>query len=375
MMVPAVLLVVACGYCLALTIVCRRYRQAPPIAAADAAGKRAAISILKPAHGAPSNFAENLRSHAAQDYSEFEILVGVREGDEAARNAVLELRLEFPQRRIEAVVCAPGECGVNPKIAVLEELGKRASHPVWVVSDADIEAPPGYLNTLAMELERPGSGLVTCLYGAQRGPGPASWLEALRINAEFAGQVLLAQAAQGLKFGLGSTLAFRRGAFDKIGGYGALRQFIGDDYMLGEKFSQAGLRVSLSRAVVTTHLPRYSIAEAWAHQLRWARTIRAQRPKGHLGLGLTFGVVWVAVALAVDAAALWPLALAALVLRAFAASASARVVGRRLSAAQCVLLPVVDFYAFVVWLGSFLSREVSWSGRRFRLGSKGRIVS
>ncbi len=376
MIVPAALLTASCCYFLAVIVVCRRYRRARAVGGgAVASGARAAVSILKPAAGAGAGFAENLRSHAAQDYPEFEILVGVDAQDAPARNAVLRVQREFPGRRIEAVVCAEPDSGVNPKIAVLEELGKRAAHPIWVVSDADVETPPGWLDVLTAELSRPGVGLATCLYGAERGPGPASLLEALWINAEFTGQVLLARAAQGLRFALGAAMAFRRDDFAKIGGCGALRQFIGDDYILGEKFSQAGLRVSLSRSAVTTHLPRYGIAAAWAHRLRWARTIRAQRPAGHLGLGLTFGAVWSCAALALDPEAFWPAALTAFILRAGAASCAARTASRRLSAGNLLLLPVVDFCAFLVWLGSFSSRKVTWSGRQFRLGAKGRIVS
>ncbi len=375
MIVLAALLAASCGYSLAIIAACRRYRHARTAAGgADAAGPRAAVSILKPAYGARADFAKNLRSHAAQDYPEFEILVGVDEEDEPARNTVHRLQREFPNRRIEAVVCAKPDCTVNPKIAVLEALGKRASHRIWVVSDADIEAPPGWLDALAAELERPGVGLVTCLYGAEPGPGPASLLEALWIDAEFAGQVVLARAVQGMRFSLGAAMAFRRDDFEKVGGCGSLKQFIGDDYILGEKFSQAGLRVSLSRAAVTTHLPHYGLAEAWAHRLRWSRTIRAQRPAGHLGLGLTFGAVWAPVAMAAAPAALWPAALAALVLRGCAARASARTVGRRLSAAHLLLLPVADCCALLAWFASFASRKVTWAGRPFRLGPKGRIV-
>ena len=376
MIVLAALLAASCGYFLAVIAVCRRYRRAAAGGGAvAAAGGREAVSILKPAYGAGPDFVENLRSHAAQDYPEFEILVGVDAQDAPARDAVLQLRREFPERRIAAVVCPKPDAGVNPKIAVLEVLGKRAAHRVWVVSDADIEAPPGWLAALAADLECPGVGLVTCLYGAERGPGPASLLEALWIDAEFAGQVLLARAAQGLRFALGAAMAFRRDDFEKVGGCGALKQFLGDDYILGEKFWQAGFRVLLSRAAVTTHLPRYGLAAAWAHRLRWARTIRAQRPTGHCGLCLTFGAVWALAALAAAPAELWPAASAALALRGFAASSSARTVGRRLSAVHLLLLPVVDCCALLAWLGSFASRNVTWAGRQFRLGRKGRIVS
>ena len=370
----AILLAASCGYSLAVIAVCRRYLRAAACGG-GAAGAREAVSILKPAHGARPDFAGNLRSHAAQEYPEFEILVGVEEGDEPTRKMVRQISREFPQRRIEAVVCPRPACAVNPKAAVLEALSARAAHRIWVVADADIEAPPGWLAALAAAPASEGGGAACCLYGAQPGPGAASLLEALWIDAEFAGQVLLARALQGMRFALGAAMAFRRDDLEKIGGWGALKPYIGDDYILGEKFARAGLRVSLSRSAVTTHLPRYGIAEAWAHRLRWLRTIRAQRPAGHLGLCLTFGSVWAAAALAAAPAELWPAALAALALRGAAARASARAAGRRLSAARLLLLPAVDCCALPAWAGSFASRKVTWAGRQFRLGAKGRIVS
>lgn len=368
------LLVVSCGYSVAVMIAVWRYRSSIAVRPVAREPVRPAISILKPAGGASSNFIDNLRSHARQDYPLFEILVGVSDGDDQTREAVEQVQHEFSNRCIEAIVCDPPPQGINPKVDVLEQLAKRAAHPVWVINDADIEVPHGYLDVIAEELAVQDVELVTCLYAALPGAGPASLLESIWISAEFPGQVLLAQSTQGMKFALGATMAFRRDCFDRLGGFSAVKQFIGDDYALGEKFSDLGHRVSLCPATVTTHLPSSSFADAFRHQLRWSRTIRSQRPAGHIGLGLTFGSVWAVAALFVSPTAFWPLPLAALVLRGFAAASSSRAVGHRLAPSQFLLLPLVDLCALLVWLTSFLSKEVTWAGKKYRLGRKGWII-
>src|SRR5260370_16189453 len=56
---------------------------------------------------------------------------------------------------------------------------------------------------------------------------------------------------------------------------------------MGKRVADLGLRVHLSSAVVESVLGRRSFRESWTRRLRWAHTVRACRPLGHLGSGLT----------------------------------------------------------------------------------------
>src|SRR5260370_24165237 len=56
---------------------------------------------------------------------------------------------------------------------------------------------------------------------------------------------------------------------------------------MGKRVADLGLRVHLSSVVVESVLGRRSFRESWTRRLRWARTVRACRPLGHLGSGLT----------------------------------------------------------------------------------------
>ena len=63
------------------------------------------MSILKPAIGAGSEFLAMLRSHANQQYTNFEILVGCEMGNKDVQHAVQELQHAFPQLQIVLVDC------------------------------------------------------------------------------------------------------------------------------------------------------------------------------------------------------------------------------------------------------------------------------
>src|ERR1022692_4571347 len=169
--------------------------------------------------------------------------------------------------------------------------------------------------------------MVTCLYRGVPGATLGSRLEALGICTDFCASVLAARQLEGgIRFGLGSTLAFRRAELEKIGGLTSFVEYLADDYELGKRIAGLGLIVKLSDVVVETSLPSYRLREFFAHQLRWARGVRDARSGGYLGLVFTFGVLWALLALSASQGALW--AWNGLALTLFLRFAVALVVGR-----------------------------------------------
>jgi len=260
--IPAI--AAAAYYCLAI-VAAARWR---PASAAGTAHSRAPVSILKPVHGRDPRFYEAILSHAAQDYPEFEILFGVNTPDDPALQDIVRLQGEFPALRIEVAVVPT--LAPNAKVGVLAELAARARYSVLLVNDSDIAVEPGYLRAVTAPLDRPGIGLVTCLYRA----GAESWasrFEALGIATEFAPSVLVARLLGVAEFALGSTMVFRAEVLQRIGGFAAIANYLADDYQLGRRISQLGLRIEFAPVVVETHLGGGSWAQVWRHQLRWSR--------------------------------------------------------------------------------------------------------
>jgi ceramide glucosyltransferase len=335
-----------------------------------------AISILKPLKGTDPGMAEAFRSHCVQNYPDYEIIFGVSDAADPAIGLVDTLKNEFPDRAIRLVVCSE-RLGTNVKVSNLVHMARQARHGVLIVNDSDILVPANYLLRLMNALSEPNVGLVTCLYRARPAETLGSRLEALGIGSEFSAGVLVAQELEGgLRFGLGSTLAFRRRDLEAIGGFESLLEYLADDYQLGARICQRGLLVKLSDMVVETFLPAYSFRDFIGHQLRWARTIRDSRLWGYLGLVTTFGLPWSLLVLLLAKGALWAWALlgVTVVLRlAMAMMVGKLVLQDRGIVSSLWLIALRDLLGVFVWTGSFFGNTVRWRGDKFRL-VRGRLV-
>jgi ceramide glucosyltransferase len=326
------------------------------------------LSILKPVHGRDPQFYEAIRSHATQDYPEFEILFGVTDPDDAALDDIHRLQREFPERHI--TVRAVYTKSPNAKVGVLAELAEHARYSLLLVNDSDIVVEPGYLRAVTAQLEDPRIGLVTCLYRAQA-ESLASRAEALGIATEFAPSVLVARLLGVAEFALGSTMVFRAEALKKFGGFSAIAGYLADDYQLGRHIVGLGYRIEFAPVVVETDLGSESWAQTWRHQLRWSRTIRVSRPSGYYGYAITHATLWSLVAFGAHQ---WWAGAAALGLRMIAGL----VIGAGILKDPKVLrsfwmIPLRDLFGFAVWLAGVFGRDVDWRDRRLSLRSDGSI--
>jgi ceramide glucosyltransferase len=336
------------------------------------------VSILKPLKGTDPEIYESLRSHCLQDYAEYEIIFGVSDPRDPAVASVQRLQREFPERAIQLVV-SPDKLGANVKVSNLAQMLPATRYQILLVNDSDIHVERDYLRRVIAPLlnEDQRVGMVTCLYRGIAASTFGSQLESLGISTDFCASVLAAcQLERGLRFGLGSTLAFRRTDLEKIVGFRSIVDFLADDYELGRRIANLGLRVVLSDVVVETHLPPYDVRGFLAHQLRWARGVRDSRTGGYIGLVSTYGLMWALVVLIAGRAAPWAVALVAVT--ALLRFAVALVVGKsvlqdRRLLRHLWLLPIRDLVAVAIWIASFAGHTVTWRGDRFEL-KNGRLI-
>jgi ceramide glucosyltransferase len=344
-------------------------------AAGEGARHTQAASILKPLRGTDPEMYESFRSHCLQDYPDYEIIFGVSDVNDPAIQLVEQLKAEFPQRTIHLMVCREN-LGANTKVSNLAQMAGAARHECFIVNDSDIRVEPDYLRRVLAPLTESHIGLVTCLYRGIANSTLGSRLESLGISTDFSAGVLVAETIEnGIRFGLGSTLAFRRRDLQAIGGFEAIVDYLADDYQIGSRIAALGLKVKLSDVVVETFLPRYALSGLLDHQLRWARTIRDSRFWGYLGLGLTFGLPWAALTLicAKGSAWAWVLLACTAAMRVAVATVVARSVLRdRQPLRFLALLPLRDVFAMLVWIVSFAGHRVTWRGDRFCL-EKGKL--
>jgi len=335
-----------------------------------------AVSILKPLKGVDPEIYKCFRSHCLQDFPEYEIIFGVSDPNDPAIASVRKLQAEFPERRIELVMCSE-ILGTNVKVSNLAQMVGSARFDYLIVNDSDIRVAPDYLQrVMAPLLGEAGVGMVTCLYRGVAAATLGSGLESLGIADFCAGVLVARQIEGGIRFGLGSTLAFRRSDLERMGGFLSIVDYLADDYELGKRMAALGLKVQLSDVVVDTNLPGYRMRDFFAHQLRWARGVRDARSGGYMGLAFTFGIFWAIMALIASLGQLWALAALAstLVLR----FGAALVVGwtvmrdRQIFKFAC-LIPLRDLIAVGVWAASLAGDVVIWRGERFRL-KNGRLI-
>jgi ceramide glucosyltransferase len=319
---------------------------------------------------------ENFRSHCLQDYREFEIIFGVSDTNDPAIPLVERLQAEFPRIAIRLMVCTE-RLGANTKVSNLAQMVREAHYEYLLVNDSDIRVDTDYLRRVLAPLDDPKIGLVSCLYRGISNSTVGSRLESLGISTDFCPGVLVARTVEGaIRFGLGSTLAFRRCDLAAIGGFESLADYLADDYQLGSRIAALGMKVQLSPVAVETLLPEYTFRGFFDHQLRWARTVRDSRRWGYLGLGLTFGLPWALLSLIFAHGAAWAWGLLAAVTMARFAVAVA--VGRlvlqdRQIGKLLVLIPLRDCVAVFVWLASFTGHSIAWRGELFTLAN-GRLT-
>ena len=186
---------------------------------------------------------------------------------------------------------------------------------------------------------------------------------------------------EGMKFALGPTMAVRRDCVQEIGGFGTLGAYCADDFVLGNAIAENGHRVVLSTHVIDHLVLNSDFVDSQKHQVRWMKSTRFSRPKGHFGTSLTFSVPFGL--LACFAAVLLhhrELGLALLAYSVVGRSALAAVIGRAVvrerNLLRTVLLyPLRDLLGFFYWAASYGSREIVWRNQVYRLDTGGLMLA
>ncbi|HEX5452227.1 MAG TPA: bacteriohopanetetrol glucosamine biosynthesis glycosyltransferase HpnI [Stellaceae bacterium] len=336
----------------------------------DSAGEP--VTVLKPLHGAEPGLVENLRSFAAQDYGEFQLVFGVRERRDGALPVACALAAGLPGRDIEVIV-DPHVSGSNLKVANLENMMPAARHDLIVVADSDMRVAPDYLRIVTAPLADSQTGIVTCLYKGVSNGGLWSLLAAMHINYSFMPGAIVGESLDIGGGCFGATIALRREVLDAIGGFARLRNELADDHRMGSAVRALGLKAVLSTCIVENRVSEPSFLSLWQHELRWARTSRAMAPLGFAGsaIGHTTMMTALAVAFCASGGAAWGFVLISIVLRWISAGLIARALN--LPRRGLWLLPLRDALSFAVFLSSFCGRSVAWRDQIFRVEPSGRI--
>lgn len=337
------------------------------------------VTILKPVHGMEPRLAENLETFFQQDYPSFEILFGARDADNAALSVAEEVRKRYPQVKSRTVLSGP-PTWPNAKVFSLDRMISASSHDYFVISDSDVRVSRDFLRNVIPPLLDPKTGLVTCPYRGIPAGDLWSLLEALGMSVELPSGVFVADMLEGMRFALGAVMATRRDALEKIGGIAATAAYYSDDFVLGNEVWAAGYRIVLSHHHVEHVLVPRSFRQTFGDQLRWMKSTRFSRPKGHVGTGLTFAMPFGLLGLVSAVAVGHPPLGVALFVTAFAnrmiqsLAVGWGVIRDSRAVRYCWLYPLRDLLGFLTWVGSFAGRQFLWRGELYRFSDEGRII-
>ena len=365
----AVLLTGSLVYCVLIVVATRRFLST----ALPAPGINPPISVLKPLCGHDDGLEENLRSFMVQDYPEYEILFGVHRADDPAVAVVEKIIGEF-SGRISARLIITGESPIpNAKAFSLNRMVREAHYDVLVMSDSDVRVTPNLLSHLAQELQDDRVGLISCPYRAVPGKSLWSRLEAIGMNTELLGGVMVARMIEGMRFALGCTVAVRRSVLEGMGGFGYLQEFLAEDFVIGQRAAELGHGVLFSSYVIEHRIGSQSMMHNLGHRMRWARSTRRSRPLGYWGQIFTYPLP-LAFLLCAAYPAAWPVLFLTFILRGIAALATARdIVHDPVTQKQWWLLPVQDLIGFFVWISGFVGDKIVWRDRKCTVLRDGRL--
>jgi len=333
------------------------------------------VSILKPVKGLDPSASEGLLSFCLQDYPRYEVLFGFREADDPAIPLVEQVVAAAP---CDSRLVVKGEgSGSNQKVVNLEGLMSESRYPLLAVSDSDMVVEGSYLSRIVAEFRQgKRTGMVTSLYKISSPSSFGAALESLDIALDFIPSVLVARRVEGVTFGLGASMLLSREALCDIGGFGAVADYLADDYQLGFRLWQKGYENILSRHVIENLVGRMSLRSHLLHQLRWARTYRASRPKGFLGYGIThvFPFALLLTCIGPDERSLAAMGIVLVLRYGLALALYRKVIAARGWLKWLFLVPLKDVLAFLVWLWSLCGSKVYWRGHYYRVVKGGKMV-
>jgi ceramide glucosyltransferase len=353
------------------------------------------ISLFKPLHGDEVGLEANLRTFFDQDYlehvaraggatvkdgvSHVEVLFCARDAADEGLEIARRVAAEYPE--ITTRFVTSGEpWAANAKVCSLAEMAKSATHDLWVISDSDVRVTPDYLRRVVLPFEDERIGCATCLYrGVVLKGGLWSQLEAVGMTIEMSSGICADSLVEPVRFALGPTMVTRRARVEEVGGFESMAEYCADDFVLGNWIEKNGYKVVLSGHVIDHMVLQADFVDSMKHQVRWMKSTRFSRPKGHFGTSLTFGVPFGVMAWAGALLLGMPvLGWCALLGSVLARSVQAWVVGtyvvreRRIWAAMA-LFPVRDLIGPLIWALSYASNRIQWRGEVYELEDGGRM--
>jgi len=306
--------------------------------------------------------AVGLESFISQLDDNAELLLGIHEADRGVVSPFVErMRQKYPKACVRVIHRSRPDDVANPKIAWQKVLAPEARGDLWLWSDADIVAPPGFLLAACRDYERSGALMVTFPYVVRTFPSSLALLDALFVNAEFYPGVLLLRKLGQIDFGLGAAMLFARSDFENRVDCMEIGASLADDFVLGQKLSP----VQIGSVTLTTTSSAVSGKDAVLHHLRWNKTVRWNRPLGFAARIFVLPMLGWLIYLILHPTQLfaWGGFLGLIQMEVFFAVNICRKVGCRIGVRNLLMVEMWSLWRVGVWISCWFPWPVNWRGQ------------
>lgn len=319
------------------------------------------VTLLRPVCGREAFDRETLASSFAQDYPDYEVIFCAPSENDPAVPLLRELIAAHPERRARLFT---GEQRVtrNPKLNNLWS-GWLAAEADWVcMADSNLRLPADYLRIIVASWSE-DTGLVSSPPIGERPEGLAGSLECAFLNSNQA-RLQFASDSLGNGFAQGKTLFWNREMLNEAGGLEALGRYLAEDVNATKLVRGAGLKVRLTPLPFAQPIGRRAFREVWKRQLRWSRVRRDGFPFLFAAEPLNGPLIpFILAAIAAERFDMALVLLPAVAVLWYGAEFLLMWRARWPSGWRDVLaLPLRDVLLPVLWLATFLKRDIEWRG-------------
>ena len=211
------------------------------------------------------------------NYPNYEIIFGVDALSDATVPFIRALQDRFPD--IPVHVLATGHSDdENPKIFKLSRMEPSSRGELLWVTDANTRVKTDTLNRLVMEYRRSSAQVI---FSPIRGTGSrslASLMENMGLNLFTSGNIITAWKVFKQQIIVGKSMFIEKSALGCFGGFSYFREFLAEDFMIGEVFRNSGFKLSSDFTWIDNVNRTTTVTSYFRRMARWAKLSLRLKP-------------------------------------------------------------------------------------------------